>query len=178
MIEIRPGVEADAGAVADIYVRCWRDQYAGLIPDRVLLGMTAEGQTPSWRASIRSAGGVMVAADDGRVVGFGSCGATRFPDLPFAGEIYTLYLLPEDRGAGTGWRLLRGLFSGLVASGRRSALVWVLARNPARFFYAAVGGRLAAERTETLWKTPLPQVAFGWPDLTAALATSAHRSAR
>jgi len=40
-----------------------------------------------------------------------------------------------------------------------------LADNPARFFYKAMGGSRAAERTELLWGERLGEIACGWPDL-------------
>ena len=42
-------------------------------------------------------------------------------------------------------------YSSLTQKGYRSALVWVLADNPARYFYQAMGGRVVAERDEALW---------------------------
>ena len=51
-----------------------------------------------------------------------------------------------------------------------AALVWVLAANPARFFYETLGGRRVAEQQERLWGTQLPEYAYHWPDLSAALA--------
>ena len=43
----------------------------------------------------------------------------------------------------------------------------MLADNPARYFYAAMGGRVVAERSQALWGKPLQQAAYGWPDLEA-----------
>ena len=44
-------------------------------------------------------------------------------------------------------------------------LVWVLADNPARFFYEGLGGRLVAERTELFWGADVRERAYGWSDL-------------
>jgi hypothetical protein len=46
----------------------------------------------------------------------------------------------------------------------------VLAQNPSRFFYEAMGGRRVGERMESLWGLELPEIAYGWPDLADALA--------
>ena len=61
--------------------------------------------------------------------------------------------------------LLGALFSALSAAGCRSALVWVLAENPARFFYEAMGGTLIATREEPFHGVVLSECAYGWPDL-------------
>ena len=85
--------------------------------------------------------------------------------LPQAGEIFTLYVAPEHQERGIGRALLFRLFEGLTDRGLNSAVVWVLAQNPARFFYEAMGGRRIAAKQERLWNTTLPQVAYGWDDL-------------
>jgi hypothetical protein len=41
----------------------------------------------------------------------------------------------------------------------------VLADNPARFFYEAMGGRRIRERDERLWGVDLHEAAYGWRDL-------------
>jgi ribosomal protein S18 acetylase RimI-like enzyme len=97
-------------------------------------------------------------------VGFGSCGPARDASLNHAGEIYTLYVLPDFHDLGIGRRLLRGLFDRLATRGMDSALVWVLADNPSRFFYESMGGRRVAERDERVWGTVLTEAAYGWTD--------------
>lgn len=178
MIRARAAHPSDARAIARIYVAGWRDAYPGLLPDRVLLDMSEERQAIAWAATVaedRGRGLVRVAEQDGRVVGFGSAGASRFAALPYAGEIYTLYVDEAARETGVGCVLLRDLFAALARGGHRSAVVWVLAGNPARHFYAAQGGRLAAEWTERQWGVELPQAAYGWADI-AALAAPRHRA--
>jgi hypothetical protein len=49
-------------------------------------------------------------------------------------------------------------------------MVWVLAANPARFFYEAMGGARAGERLEEFAGTQLEELAYGWPDLESWLA--------
>ena len=68
------------------------------------------------------------------IIGFGSAGRAR-GDAPYQGEVFTLYVHPDCQGQGIGQRLLSGLFDGLRERGMNSAVVWVLAMNPARFFY-------------------------------------------
>ena len=61
--------------------------------------------------------------------------------------------------------LLGALLSALSAAGCWSALVWVLAENPARFFYEAMVGTLIATREEPFHGVILNECAYGWPDL-------------
>ena len=174
MIVFRPTRTEDAPAIARVYVGGWRDAYPGILPDHVLLGLSEARQEREWRTSIlhdRGHGLLHVALDGGRLVGFGSAGRSRFGTLPFAGEVFTLYVDANARGRGIGQGLLVRLFGALARAGRGSAIVWVLAANPARHFYAAQGGRVVAEWTERQWGVPLRQAAYGWPDLHKAVAS-------
>ncbi len=171
---IRAATIADAAGIARVYVETWRDTYAGVIPDRVLLGMSRRRHAANWTHTLRNRrpGEAVLVAHDTRtgVVGFGSCGRAKYRTLPHEGEVYTLYVLPDYQGRGIGARLLSGLFAELMKSGPRSALIWVLADNPSRFFYQALGGTWIAVREESLWGKNLRQMAYGWGDLKRAVA--------
>src|SRR5512144_750293 len=169
IVRIRPGRPADAEAIAHVYTEAWRSAYAGLVPNAVLVRTPAPAQ-PRERAHQLSrrklADSILVADLSGHgIIGFGSCGAARRTLLAHAGEIYTLYVAPEHQEHGVGRALLLSLFDALIDRGMNSAVVWVLAQNPARFFYEAMGGRRIAEKQERLWNTLLPQAAYGWDDL-------------
>ncbi len=167
----RAGI-SDAVSVADIYVETWREAYPGMLPDRVLVGMSRDRQRHAWQHTICDPGQSVLLAEDtgGKVIGFGSCGATRHCSLPFSGEIYTLYVGPDHQRRGAGSLLLGALLRDLRRRGHRAALVWVLADNPSRFFYEAMGASPAAETTEVLWGKRVRQCGYGWRDLEAWLA--------
>ncbi len=170
MLTIRDARAADAPAIARVHVDSWRSSYAGLIPDDVLIKMSRRSQTAQWARLIAKKGSrevILVAELHERgIVGFGSCGRARNTRLPHTGEVYTLYVDPGFQDAGIGSRLLRRLFAALVTRGMTSAVVWVLAENPSRFFYETMGGKRVAERDEAIWNTVLHEVAYGWTDLT------------
>ena len=69
------------------------------------------------------------------------------------------------QGRGLGSRLLGALFSALRGAGVSDAYLWVLAGNPARFFYETMGGTRVAERQESFAGTLLDEIAYGWSDL-------------
>ncbi len=50
-----------------------------------------------------------------------------------------------------------------------SAVVWVLARNPARFFYEAMGASQAGARSELFAGARIEELRYRWPDLALAL---------
>lgn len=174
-VRIRRARDQDAAAIARVHVETWRTTYAGLVPDRYLVGMSVSGQTFQWSKAIqrRGRGEVILVAelrDGGPLVGFGSGGWSRPAGPPFDGEVYTLYVAGDWQGRGVGRRLLAGLFGGLARAGAASAFLWVLASNPSRFFYEALGGQRVAERQEPFAGVLLDEAAYAWPDLRDWLA--------
>ena len=49
-------------------------------------------------------------------------------------------------------------------------LLWVLAENPSRGFYEALGGAEVRQETITIGGTELVEIAYGWSDI-SPLAT-------
>ena len=180
---IRRAGTGDARAIARVHVDCWRSAYAGIIPDRVMVDMSVDDKASFWRRMVLRSGAreaVLIASvaengsGRGDVVGFASCGPADgrsggYVPPGFDGEVQTLYVLPDWQEQGLGRALLCGSFRALRRAGHSSGFVWVLAQNPARFFYEAMGGRRIGERTEALWGTELPEIAYGWPDLAEAI---------
>jgi len=150
--------------------------YASLIPDRVLVRMNPGRQARFWDSQIArgSRKSVLVAECDDAVVGFVGFGRNRGDPSGFDGEVQTLYVLDDYQGRGIGGRLLEAGFRALLERGMNSVVIWVLAGNPSRFFYEAMGGHRVAEQTETLWGTQLPQVAYGWTDLREFLSQASR----
>ena len=173
---IRPATADDVDAIAHIHVETWRSTYAGVISDAYLVRMDIERQRKMWRQTVRSSGrghhAVVAQLADGKVVGFASCGPARRDMLPrrapYDGEVYTLYVAVDYQGQGHGKRLLETCFDRLRDQDKTAAIVWVLAANPARFFYEAQGGRKVAERIERFAGAELEELAFGW-DLSAGV---------
>jgi GNAT superfamily N-acetyltransferase len=187
MIRIRRASRSDATAIARVHVETWQSAYAGLLPDSMLVGMSDMRQAAWWRRLLSDPGearGVFVADDeDMGVVGFGSCGLVR--DKPEGldpstslrtggreirvGEVYTLYVEPDFQNQGLGRRLLDALFRQLRADGCDTAVLWMLAANPTRFFYEGLGGEPVGHRVDTMAGADVEEMAFAWRDLAAPL---------
>ena len=171
MTKIRTAVQADAEAIAEIYVETWRSTYAGSLPKEVLINMSPKRQVIHWTRAIRTSREIVMVAEEpqGSVIAVGSAGANRDRDSDIAGEVYTLYVHPDQQERGIGERLLAHLFYELMGRSVMSAVIWVLAPNPARFFYEAMGGVRSGDRDEKLWGTTLKEFAYVWNDLNACL---------
>jgi len=176
MTTIRQANPTDAAAIARIHVETWRATYAGLLPERMLANMRAEGHRDSWQGVIAGQRGrqTVLVAERPKVgaIGFVSAGRTRTPLPGYEAEIYTLYVAPDHQDQGIGTALLTACFRRLGQQNSRGVMLWVLAKNPSRFFYEAVGGVKLAHRKERLWGVVLPEIAYGWPDLARALNRS------
>jgi ribosomal protein S18 acetylase RimI-like enzyme len=171
-IMIRPAQPDDARGIARIDVETWRSTYAGVLSSAYLVGLSEQRREAGWRSVIlHEPRDVRIAVDaDNDILGFGSCGTNR-GDRLFAGEVFTLYVAPDWQNRGIGRRLLIALFRRLVASGRNSAIIWVLRDNPSRFFYQRMGGLQVRHKALAIGGLAIGAVAYGWRDLPGFLAT-------
>lgn len=171
MIAIRRARPGDAAGIGMVHVVSWRSAYAGVLPDRVLTGLSPIRQASFYDRAIRIGAGVHVAAASGTdapdgpaIVGFASARPAR-PDWNHAwaqGEIETLYVLDDWRDRGLGRQLMRASAQYLAGLHCASAFLWVLADNPARWFYERLGGKQVAESTVRVGGEAVPQRAFVW----------------
>lgn len=174
---VRTARHEDSAAIAALYIDAWRTAYAGLVPDRVLVGMSRRAQQRSWSRQINGPDTVLVAVDGrDRPVGVASGGTCRDQRYRDAGEVFTLYISPAQQGRGYGRALLQNMLSAHAKTGQTSALLWVLAANPSRFFYETMGGVRVAERNEAIWGVVLPEIAYQWTLLPASGGATARTS--
>ena len=180
---VREARPADVPGIARVHVDTWRTTYRGIVPDDYLDALSYEARERLWTRALERlaaageaggtgnphAGGLFVAeAPGGEVVGFASCGREATGDPQYPDELYAIYVLDAWQGQGLGRRLARAVADRLAAAGLHAMLVWVLADNPMRRFYEALGGRLLREKKVEIGGVALVEVAYGWPD-TAAL---------
>ncbi len=164
---IREAGVADAAAIAKAHVDTWRSSYRGVVPDSVLVGLTYDDREARRRERLSGHGrGLLVAEDDGGVVGFAGGGRERSGAPEYAGELYALYVLPDRQRQGVGRLLTAATARELVERDMRSMLVWALADSPYRRFYESLGDQLLDKQGLYNSKgVELPEVAYGWADL-------------
>jgi GNAT superfamily N-acetyltransferase len=160
---------ADARAIAEVQVATWKTTYRGILTDALLDNLSVDEREPRWRERLSIVPEVMLVARDadGRVVGFAGGGAERTGALGCDGELHAIYLLERVQRQGLGTLLVNQLVRELRSRGFTSMAVWVLARNPFRKFYDALGGKVIAEREHERGGQMIPEVAYSWRDLNA-----------
>ena len=129
--------EDDRSAVSRIYERSWKYAYRDIIPQAYLDALT-EGQwirkldNPEWSS--------MVCIENGEYIGTGSFSRSRDEQYPEAGEVISIYLLPEYTGKGYGRKLLAAMMEEMKQRCFREVFLWVLEENSrAGTFYEQYG---------------------------------------
>lgn len=162
---------ADAGLLSRLYIRCWRETYAGLLPDGLLAGLDeGDHHSPAaWRRMLapgdpwRETWIVRLA---GEPAGLLRLGAADRPELGFPGEIEKIYLLTGAQGRGHGRALMAWAADRLAGHGLAPVHCWVLAVNTAAHaFYERLGGRRIGEQTVFTYEgEDIVEVAYGFAD--------------
>jgi SAM-dependent methyltransferase len=168
-VRVREAEAGDAAAIARVQVDSWRTTYASIMPGDFLARLSYDGRERAWRkilADPERREFVYVAEDENRdVVGFASGGPERSGGSAYRGELYAVYLLENFQRRSIGRQLISAVAERLLQAGLASMLVWVLAKNPARGFYAALGGEVVSEKPTEAGGAKLMEVAYGWRDL-------------
>jgi ribosomal protein S18 acetylase RimI-like enzyme len=162
-IGVRRAASADASRIAAVHDAAWAQTYRGIIPGRDLQWMIARRGPVWWKRALDRHTAILVLEVAGELRGYATVGPNRMRMLPFAGEIYELYLTPEAQGLGFGRHLFEAARAELRRYGLASFAVRVLADNHAAHgFYERLGGTVAAETGERIGETTLPVVVYGF----------------
>lgn len=169
MAAIRPATAADAEAIARVHVDSWRASYKDFLPADFLANLSIERRAEQWRnaLTVKAAANFIFVAEDTKtdVVGFVASGPERESKLGYSGEIYAIYLLQTNQGAGLGRELFQTAVSDLKQRGFLSLHLWVLAENPSRGFYERMGGLAVAEKKIEIGGVELNEVAYAWNEI-------------
>lgn len=137
-MEIRYYTELDNKIeISRIYEESWKYAYRGIVP-QAYLDAIPEGHwvnnldIPGWNT--------MVCVENGTYIGTSSFCKSRWKQYPDAGEIISIYFLPDYIGKGYGRQLLNAVLGELKKQGFSEVFLWVLEENlHARHFYESFG---------------------------------------
>jgi ribosomal protein S18 acetylase RimI-like enzyme len=169
---IREAMAGDADSIARIHVNTWQTAYSGILPPDVIVAHSFQQREEYWRSALGRSHHelVFVAENDGHIVGFASGGRERTGDPIFRGEVYALYVLAHHQNHGFGRALIRAIADRLAHDGTTSILIWVLANNPARRFYAHLGGVEVRQQAIQMGTATVQEVAYRWEDAGALIS--------
>jgi GNAT superfamily N-acetyltransferase len=131
--EIRDAQPGDAHGIAAVHVESWQMAYKGLLPERVLANLSVADRERTWSTILvdpppRTA--VLLATCDAVVVGFVAVGPGRDSAAAAqAGELYAIYLRPDQWGRGIGAQLHGAAIHLLSTLGFTQVTLWVLESN-------------------------------------------------
>ncbi len=158
-MELRPAEPSDALDVARVHVRSWQAAYRGLLPADFLASLDPQRRARSYTFGEDSADSpfTVLAVRDGRPCGFATTGPARPPGQAGVGELYAIYVDPDDWGSGAGRVLIGAARDRLGRLGFTEAVLWVLEGNArAERFYRADGwapdGGRRVERLGGAWQ--------------------------
>jgi GNAT superfamily N-acetyltransferase len=160
-MKVRLATDADADGIARVQERTWQAAYRHVFPVEELdRGGFIDPQR--WRDRIaRPPTGwtTVVAERDGVVRGFASVGPSR--DERVIGELYAIYVEPEEWSTGAGRALIERAEE-LLRGSYDEATLWVLEDNPrARAFYERAGWSPDGERkSEVRWGVRAAEVRY------------------
>jgi GNAT superfamily N-acetyltransferase len=160
-VQVRRATARDAPSITRIQERGWQAAYRHVFPVEEL-DRGGFIQPSRWRERIRRppAGWItFVAARDHIVVGFAALGPSR--DLSELGELYAIYVDPDEWSSGAGRALIDRAEQALAAS-YLEATLWVLEENErARRFYELAGWLPdGARKADERWGVSAPEVRY------------------
>ena len=151
-LSVRPAVDGDAPAIAEIWESAWRDAHLGNVPDSLVEVRTTESFRERADALVPE---TSVAVVDGVVAGF----VTLDED-----ELEQMFVDRAHRGTGVADALMADAERRLRERGHRQVWLAVVAGNArARRFY---------ERSGWTDEGPFEYLAYGWD---GPIAVAAHR---
>lgn len=128
-VSVRVAWADDAAAIADLQVRVWGEQYAGILPPDALPGV--DEAAAAWHSSLTRPGDarnrVLVALERHRVVGFAITCPASDPDCDpvVDAELMELTVDPAERRLGHGSRLLQAAADTMRADRFERAVLWL-----------------------------------------------------
>ena len=173
---IREATYDDASALADIIIQSNLTAFRGLVPDQCFTWLTWDESKANWQRFLQTQRTAdeeflhVTTSPAGLVVGLG-LGGPQADEPLFAGELYSLNVLPAFQGQGVGRQLVNSVATRLNERGIGTMGVRVLMVNPHRHFYEHLKAQYVREEPYDWGGVILPSGVYCWPD-TALLLNS------
>lgn len=170
---IRQATEKDIPAIARIHVPAKQKSYAAAVDHDYLQAATFEEYEGVWSRYLAETDAIQyLALHDNQSVGIISFGRLRTPPPGtskirplYAAEIFSLHVHPDYWRKGIGLSLMQKAAEELKKSNLKTLCLWVLEKNEATKFYAALGGQRIGKRMIEIGPSKVKEVCYGWRDL-------------
>ncbi|TFD99477.1 GNAT family N-acetyltransferase [Jeotgalibacillus salarius] len=166
-MNIRKAEIDDAKGIARVHVDSWRTTYKGIIPDKVLSGLSYGQRTELWQRNILRDGNYVFVAENEQkeIVGFADCGRRDTNKIKDSGDLTSIYLLEDYQGVGIGKQLMKRLFKQFEKLGYNRVFVEVLKDNKTQFFYEHYGAILIKAEVIKMAGAELELFIYEWEDV-------------
>ncbi|TDB74622.1 GNAT family N-acetyltransferase [Micromonospora sp. KC723] len=163
-VTLRPAVVGDLMLVGALHQRSRVAAYSSILPPAALAEPSEAAMGSYWVerwAWEHDDHRMMVAERDGRLVGFSYLGPDDEGD-PATGLLNAIHLDPDERGRGTGRKLMVDALDAMRSRGWSRAVLWVLRDNArARTFYERGGWTTTGQvRDEPVGPVVVPQLRY------------------
>jgi ribosomal protein S18 acetylase RimI-like enzyme len=160
---------SNAAAIAAIHTESWRDAYRGILPDSFLNHDVVDERRRYWDATLakpRGGGFTLAALQGGTVRGF--ILVVRIGEPGYDAVIESLHVMPGERDAGLGRRLIGRAVARLIDEGASSVALRVYDANESAIrFYERLGGKADGTGIDPFAGADMPDTRYGWRDLPA-----------
>ena len=137
----------DSEEIAKIIKDGWNTAYKGLIDNNYLKNMNITDMTKKWEESIKQNKEIYVYKKDNKITGVICFGINEEK----IGEVYVLYVKPEEKRKEIGTKLLNFAKQELLKQKYRELIVWCLKGNSEGFnFYKKNGGKFIGDKNYVL----------------------------
>lgn len=162
--DMREASPLDAAEIAGVQLQTWYETYSSLLPSEHMDIWTEAQLTHQWQDFCANRT-VLVASDNGRIIGFCCGSAAGRTDAPSGqAELSMLYIIRQYQGLGIGSALLNQMINLLALEGFNSLETWVLNTNRrARYFYERQGGFYFTRAHVVFEGLSLQETGYMWP---------------
>lgn len=144
-LQTREAALTDATSIAHLHNESWKIAYKDIISNSYLSELSLEKRTAKWKQILTNpTGRVFVAVNGQKILGFCGSGKSRDENaIETTGEIYSIYIDPNETTKGLGTMLFERALESLREKGFSLVTLWVLEANAVgRRFYEKHGMKL------------------------------------
>lgn len=163
---IRPIIDADVQAIAEIYTDNWKTTYLNILPDFFLKSITYEKSKEKWLSYIHTdkQGAFVVLDENDKIIGFSAY--KPYYDLEKCLLLDSLHIIQSIQGGGIGKKLIFTIGKYAYHSGyEKMSICIVKGNNRAEEIYSYLGAKYYKDFIDDFEGTPSNSSVLLWDNL-------------